>query len=86
MEHRKENLFTIKNRLEKSFIYSKDTEVQKNICKYLDTLHSIAFTKLLQDGTTVEERSVLTGELRVIQKLIDVLGTKVEPMLMDLSA
>ncbi len=65
---------SIKKKYEKSFVYSKDTEQQRKLCLYLQVLKHITYTKLLQENVTVEERSVLTGELRIIQKLYDIMS------------
>ena len=66
---------------EKAFKTTTDSLLQKNLCKYLAGLKDQKFNKLLQEDTTVftvEDRNIIIGELRVIQKLLDVLEPKSE--------
>lgn len=79
-----DNINSAKAKLEKLFLYSKDVDAQKSICKYLHIMKQQAYIKILQESISVEERSVLTGELRVIQKLIDILDVRSD-LLQELS-
>ena len=67
--------------LEKSFKSTTESMLQRNLRTYLSGLKEQKFTRLLQEGTavfTVEDRNIIIGELRVIQKLLDVLEPKSE--------
>lgn len=66
---------------EKSFKSTTESMLQKNLVTYLSGLKEQKFTRLLQEDTTVftvEDRNIIIGELRVIQKLLDVLEPKSE--------
>lgn len=66
---------------EKSFKSTTESLLQRNLLAYLRGLKEQKFTRLLQEDTTlytVEERNIIIGELRVIQKLLDVLEPKSE--------
>ena len=66
---------------EKSFKSTTESLLQRNLLSYLHGLKEQKFTRLLQEDTTlytVEERNIIIGELRVIQKLLDVLEPKSE--------
>ena len=66
---------------EKSFKSTTERLLQRNLLSYLRGLKEQKFTRLLQEDTTlytVEERNIIIGELRVIQKLLDVLEPKSE--------
>ena len=66
---------------EKSFKSTTESLLQRNLLSYLRGLKEQKFTRLLQEDTTlytVEERNIIIGELRVIQKLLDVLEPKSE--------
>lgn len=66
---------------EKSFKSTSESTLQSNLFKYLGGLKEQRFRKLLQEDTatyTVEDRNIIIGELRVIQKLLDVLEPKTE--------
>ena len=66
---------------EKSFKSTTESLLQKNLLSYLRGLKEQKFIRLLQEDTTlytVEERNIIIGELRVIQKLLDVLEPKSE--------
>ena len=66
---------------EKSFKSTTESMLQRNLLSYLRGLKEQKFTRLLQEDTTlytVEERNIIIGELRVIQKLLDVLEPKSE--------
>ncbi len=66
---------------EKSFKSTTESLLQRNLLTYLRGLKEQKFTRLLQEDTTlytVEERNIIIGELRVIQKLLDVLEPKSE--------
>ena len=66
---------------EKSFKSTTESLLQRNLLVYLRGLKEQKFNRLLQEDTTlytVEERNIIIGELRVIQKLLDVLEPKSE--------
>lgn len=66
---------------EKSFKSTTESTLQRNLRTYLSGLKEQKFNRLLQEGTTVftvEDRNIIIGELRVIQKLLDVLEPKSE--------
>ena len=66
---------------EKSFKSTTESLLQRNLLSYLRGLKEQKFTRLLQEDTTlytVEERNIIIGERRVIQKLLDVLEPKSE--------
>ena len=66
---------------EKSFKSTTESMLQRNLRTYLSGLKEQKFNRLLQEGTTVftvEDRNIIIGELRVIQKLLDVLEPKSE--------
>ena len=66
---------------EKSFKSTTESLLQRNLLAYLRGLKEQKFNRLLQEDTTlytVEERNIIIGELRVIQKLLDVLEPKSE--------
>ena len=66
---------------EKSFKSTTESLLQRNLLAYLCGLKEQKFNRLLQEDTTlytVEERNIIIGELRVIQKLLDVLEPKSE--------
>ena len=66
---------------EKSFKSTTESLLQRNLLAYLHGLKEQKFNRLLQEDTTlytVEERNIIIGELRVIQKLLDVLEPKSE--------
>ena len=66
---------------EKSFKSTTESLLQRNLMAYLRGLKEQKFNRLLQEDTTlytVEERNIIIGELRVIQKLLDVLEPKSE--------
>ena len=65
----------------KSYKSTTESMLQRNLRTYLSGLKEQKFTRLLQEGTavfTVEDRNIIIGELRVIQKLLDVLEPKSE--------
>lgn len=65
--------------LEKSFKATVDSNLQRNLCKYLRYIRRGYFYKLIEQENqdyTVEDRNIIIGELRVIQKLLDVLEPK----------
>ena len=65
--------------LEKSFRLTANADLQRNIVTYLKVLRSQRYSKLLSpDNTDNVDR--LIGELRVIQKLLDVLELESEPL------
>jgi hypothetical protein len=65
--------------LEKSFRLTANADLQRNIVTYLKVLRSQRYSKLLSpDNTDNVDR--LIGELRVIQKLLDVLELGSEPL------
>lgn len=69
----------IMKQLEKSFKSTVDSNLQQNICRYLCGLRKNKFYKLLDQSTpeySTEDRNIIIGELRVIQKLLDVLEPK----------
>lgn len=66
---------------EKSFKSTTESLLQRNLLAYLRGLKEQKFNRLLQEDTTlytVEERNIIIGELRVIQRLLDVLEPKSE--------
>ena len=66
---------------EKSFKSTTESLLQRNLLTYLRGLKEQKFNRLLQEDTTlytVEVRNIIIGELRVIQKLLDVLEPKSE--------
>ena len=66
---------------EKSFKSTTESLLQRNLLAYLRGLKEQKFNRLLQEDTTlytVVERNIILGELRVIQKLLDVLEPKSE--------
>ncbi len=66
---------------EKYFKSTTESLLQRNLLTYLRGLKEQKFNRLLQEDTTlytVEERNIIIGELRVIQKLLDVLEPKSE--------
>lgn len=72
------NAATMKQ-LEKAFKSTVDSNLQQNICRYLRGLRKSKFYKLLDQSTpeySTEDRNIIIGELRVIQKLLDVLEPK----------
>ena len=69
------------HKLEKSFRTTMESTLQQNIIEYLKKLKEVRFSRLLQENTQdfmVEERNIIIGELRVIQKLLNVLEPKSE--------
>jgi hypothetical protein len=65
--------------LQKSFQYTYDSDLQKHIVDYCKILRHQSYTKLLQDNVALtEDRNTLIGELRMLQRLIQVLEPKVE--------
>lgn len=65
--------------IEKSFKATVDSNLQKNLCKYLRYYRKVYFYKLIEQESqdyTIEDRNIIIGELRVIQKLLDVLEPK----------
>ena len=69
------------HKLEKSFRTTTESTLQQNIIEYLKKLKEVRFSRLLQENTQdlmVEERNIIIGELRVIQKLLNVLEPKSE--------
>ena len=69
------------HKLEKSFRVTTESTLQQNIVEYLKKLKEVRFSRLLQENTQdfmVEERNIIIGELRVIQKLLNVLEPKSE--------
>ena len=69
------------HKLEKSFRTTTESTLQQNIIEYLKKLKEVRFSRLLQENTQdlmVEERNIIRGELRVIQKLLNVLEPKSE--------
>ena len=66
---------------EKSLKSTTESLLQINLLTYLRGIKEQKFNRLLQEDTTlytVEERNIIIGELRVIQKLLDVLEPKSE--------
>ena len=69
------------HKLEKSFRTTTESTLQQNIIEYLKKLKEVRFSRLLQENTQdsmVEERNIIIGELRIIQKLLNVLEPKSE--------
>ena len=69
------------HKLEKSFRATTESTLQQNIVEYLKKIKEVRFSRLLQENTQdfmVEERNIIIGELRVIQKLLNVLEPKSE--------
>lgn len=65
--------------LEKSFRLTANSDLQKNIVAYLKVLRSQRYSKLLSpDNADNVDR--LIGELRMVQKLLDVLELGSEPL------
>lgn len=65
--------------LEKAFRLTANADLQKNIVAYLKVLRSQRYSKLLSpDNTDSVDR--LIGELRMVQKLLDVLELGSEPL------
>lgn len=65
--------------LEKSFRLTANADLQKNIVAYLKVLRSQRYSKLLSpDNADNVDR--LIGELRMVQKLLDVLELGSEPL------
>lgn len=64
---------SLKNQLEAGFKASSSSDAQQKMCMYLKYMRDVAYTRLLQDAQTMEDRTVLVGELRTLQKLLDVL-------------
>lgn len=67
--------------LEKAFKSTTESNLQRNICLYLQGMKEQRFSKLIQEDTQdfkVEERNLIIGELRIIQKLLNVLEPKLE--------
>ncbi len=64
---------------EAAFKASAQIDLQKNFCVYLKGMKDLLFLKLIQEDTqdyTVEERNIIIGELRILQKLLNVLEPK----------
>lgn len=66
----------LKTRLEAQFRASAGTDAQQNVCLYLRYMRDVAYSKLLQDLPINEDRNILVGELRTLQKLLDVLDQR----------
>ena len=69
------------HKLEKSFRATAESTLQQNIVEYLKKIKEVRFSRLLQENTQdsmVEERNIIIGELRIIQKLLNVLEPKSE--------
>lgn len=69
------------HKLEKSFRATTESTLQQNIVEYLKKIKEVRFSRLLQENTQdsmVEERNIIIGELRIIQKLLNVLEPKSE--------
>ena len=65
--------------LEKAFRLTANADLQKNIVAYLKVLRSQRYSKLLSpDNPDNVDR--LIGELRMVQKLLDVLELGSEPL------
>lgn len=65
--------------LERAFRLTANADLQKNIVAYLKVLRSQRYSKLLSpDNTDNVDR--LIGELRMVQKLLDVLELGSEPL------
>lgn len=62
--------------LEKAFKTSATTGVQRNICLYLKLLRDKSYAKLLEGS---EDAAPIIGELRILQKLLNVLELGSEP-------
>lgn len=65
--------------LERAIKATADSMVQQNIRLYLQMLKERKFKRLLQEdmpAVVAEERNIIIGELRVIQKLLDILEPK----------
>lgn len=72
--------------IEKSFKQTVDSIIQRNFCLYLKYLRKVYFDRLLQQEQQdykVEDRNIIIGELRVIQKLLDVLEPKATELDLD---
>lgn len=65
--------------MEKSFKLSAASDLQKNIVMYLKIIRSQRYSKLLSPDNT-DGVDKLIGELRMIQKLLDVLELGSEPL------
>ena len=72
--------------IEKSLKATVDSNLQKNLCKYLRYYRKVYFYKLIEQANqdyTIEDRNIIIGELRVIQKLLDVLEPKAGMFVFD---
>ena len=65
--------------LEKSFRLTANADLQKNIVAYLKVLRSQRYSKLLSPDN-IDNVDRLIGELRMVQKLLDVLELGSEPL------
>lgn len=68
--------------LETSFRHTVTSDIQKNVVQYLKILRDTRYTKLL--STEDDNVNRLIGELRMVQKLLDVLEQDNDTLL-DLS-
>lgn len=67
--------------LEKALGTTLDMEYQSNLITLLKGMKENAFSKLIQESASTyaqEERNITIGELRVLQKLLEVLEPKME--------
>lgn len=69
--------------LESAFRTTTETTLQSNIILYLKGLREQKFNRLLQEDVnrTDSERNIIVGELRLIQKLMNVLEPRSNDLL-----
>lgn len=65
--------------LERSLKGTHTSDVQKNVCEYLRILRASSYNRLITPVQTEDINSII-GELRVIQKLLNVLELGNEPL------
>lgn len=59
--------------LEHKFHRLRETDLVKDFVQYLSILKSISYVKLIQEQRTEKEIITITGELRILQQLLEVL-------------
>lgn len=64
---------SLRTKLEAQFKASAASDSQRSVCQYLKYLRDAAYSRLLQDIGAREDRNIIVGELRSIQKLLNVL-------------
>lgn len=69
----KDNLNNQRIRFEKLVRGSIYKEARQDFTGLVKVYKEIAYRKLLQDGDTSSDKLITTGELKAIQKLLDVL-------------